>query len=173
MPKVFKETYLASLGIMNITYEKAASIAKSLIEKGELARERQNKFITDLLEEAKKNISEIAQIVSERMEYLAEKGEPIKEKQDQIIKDLADSTKKGGAITQEKLKEIVTEVVKKGNEVKKKQQNMVKSLKKKVIKPDEVKIKEALSDLNVPTKEDLDEIRDKLDILIKEMKKKG
>ena len=173
MPKVFKEAYLASLGIMVLTYEKAANVTKSLIEKGELARERQNKFITDLLEEARKNTSEIAQIVNERMEYLAEKGEPIKEKQDKIIKDLTDSAKKSGVITQEKLKEIVAEVVKKGNEVKNKQKEVVKDLKKKVIKSDEVKIKEALSDLDVPTKEDLIEIRDKLDLLIEEIKKKG
>jgi len=99
MPKVFKEAYLTSLGVVALSYEKAASIAKKLIEKGELARERQQKFITDLLEEAKKNTSEISKIISERMEYLAEKGEPIKEKQDQLIKDLTDATKKSGVIT--------------------------------------------------------------------------
>ena len=107
------------------------------------------------------------------MKFLAEKGEPIIEKQDQLIKDLTNTAKKSGVITQEKLKEIVEEVIKKGNEVKKKQQNVVKSLKKKVTRTDEEKIQEALGNLNVPTKEDLDEIRDKLDILIKEIKKKG
>lgn len=173
MPKVFKEAYLASMGIVVLTYEKAANLAKSLIEKGELAGERQQKFITELLEEARENTSEISKMISERMKFLAEKGEPIIEKQDQLIKDLTNTAKKSGVITQEKLKEIVEEVIKKGNEVKKKQQNVVKSLKKKVIKTDEEKIQDALSNLNVPTKEDLDEIRDKLDILIKEIKKKG
>ena len=173
MPKVFKEGYMASLGIVVLTYEKAANLARSLIEKGELARERQQKFITDLLEEGRKNTSEIAKIISERVEYLAEKGEPIKEKQDKLIKDLADSAKKGGVITQEKLKEIVAEVIKKGNEVKEKQQKAVKDLKEKVTRTDEEKIQEALGNLNIPTKEDLNEIRDKLDILIEEIKKKG
>ena len=173
MPKVFKEAYLTSLGIVVLSYEKAASIAKKLIEKGELARERQQKFITDLLEEAKKNTSEISKIISERMEYLAEKGEPIKEKQDQLIKDLTDATKKSGVITQEKLKEIVGEVVKKGKEVKENQQKAVKGLKEKVTKTDEEKIQEVLESLDLPTKKDLDEMRDKLDILTKEMKKKG
>ncbi len=173
MPKVFKEAYLASLGIVVLTYEKAAILAQSLIEKGELARERQQKFITDLLEEARKNTSGIAKIISERMEYLVKKGEPIKEKQDQIIKNLTDSAKKGGVITQEKLKDIVGEVVKKGKEIRGKQQKRVKDLKEKANKTDEEKIKDALGNLNVPTKEDLDEIREKLDILIEEMKKKG
>lgn len=173
MPKVFKEAYLASLGIVILTYDKAAILARSLIEKGELARERQQKFITDLLEEARKNNSEIAKIINERMEYLAEKGEPIKEKQDQLIKDLTDSAKKSGVITREKLKEIVEEVVKKGKEVREKQQKAIKGLKEKVTRTDEEKIKEALGNLDVPTKEDLNEIRDKLDILIEEIKKKG
>jgi polyhydroxyalkanoate synthesis regulator phasin len=173
MSKVFEEAYLTSLGVVALSYEKAASIAKKLIEKGELAGERQQKFITDLLEEAKKNTSDISKIISERMEYLAEKGEPIKEKQDQLIKDLADTAKKGGAITQEKLKEIVAEVVKKGKEVKENQQKVVKDLKEKVTKTDEEKIQEVLESLELPTKEDLNEIRGKLDILIEKMKKKG
>ena len=173
MPKVFKEAYLASLGIVSMTYEKAANVAKSLVEKGELAGERQQKFITDLLEEAKKNTSEVSKIISERVEHLAEKGQPIKEKQDQLIKGLTDSAKKSAVITQEKLKGIVLEVVKKGSEVKEKQQNALKGLKEKVTKTDEEKIHEALCKLNVPTKEDLNEIRDKLDILIEEMKKEG
>ena len=65
---------------MVLSYEKAASIAKKLIEKGELAGERQQKFITDLLEEAKKNTSEISKIISERMEYLAEKDDTLNHK---------------------------------------------------------------------------------------------
>jgi len=172
MPKVFKEGYMASLGLIVLTYEKAADLAKSLTEKGELAKGRQQKFITDLLEEARKNTSEIAKIISEKMEYLTKKGEPIKERQDQLIKDLTGSAKKGGIIAQEKLKEIIGEVIKKGNEVKEKQKNAMKDLKEKVTKTDEEKIQEALSNLNVPTKEDLNEIKDKLDILIEEMKKK-
>jgi len=173
MPKVFKEAYLASLGIVNLTYGKAASLAKSLIEKGELAKEKQQKFITDLLDEAKKNTSNISKIISERTEYLAKKGEPIKEKQDQLIKDLTDAAQKSGTITQEKLKEIVGKVIKKGKEVWEKPQKLIGDLKEKVAKTDEEKVQEALKSLNVPTKEDLDEIKDKLDILIEEMKKKG
>ncbi|MFC2159891.1 hypothetical protein ACFLQS_04150 [Actinomycetota bacterium] len=173
MPKIFKEAYLTSLGIVHLTYEKAASLAKSLIEKGELAKERQQKFITDLLEEARKNTSNISEVINERMDYLAEKGEPIIEKQDQIIKDITDSAKKSGIITQEKLKEIITEVVKKGKEMGKMQGKVVKDLKKRVIRNDEEKIQDTLKSLNVPTKEDLEEIKDKLDILIKEKEKKG
>ena len=173
MPKVFKDAYLASLGIAAMTYNKAASAAKSLVEKGELAKEKQQKFITDLLAEGKKNTSEVTKIINEKAKYLAEKGRPIKEKQDQLIKGLTDSAKKGGAITQEKVKEVVEGAVKKGKEIGKKQQKVVKEIKDKITKTDEEKIQEALSNCNVPTKEDIKEINDKLDILIEEMKKKG
>jgi len=40
------------------------------------------------------------------------------------------------------------------------------SLKDKITGSDEDGIKQALSDLNIPTRQDLEEIRDKLDLLI-------
>ena len=43
------------------------------------------------------------------------------------------------------------------------------SLKDKITGSDEDKIKQALSDLNIPTREDLDEIKGKLDLLIEEL----
>jgi len=84
----FKEAYLASLGIIALTYNKAQKLSNELIKKGELAKEKQQKFIIDLLEAAKKNTTEMSKIINEKVEYLAKKGEPIKEKQDKLIKDL-------------------------------------------------------------------------------------
>jgi len=173
MPKLFKETYLASLGIIVLSHEKAIKMAKSLIKKGELAKEKQQKFVTDLLEESRKNTSEIAKIINERIEYLAKKGEPLKEKQDKLIKDLTYTAKKTGAITEQKLKEIVKNSLEKSRDIKEKQQKIIKDVKGKITKSDKEKIEETLAKLNIPTKEDLDEIKDKLDKLMEELKKKG
>ena len=158
MTSKFKEGYLASLGIAVLTYEKATEVAKNLIKKGELAKEKQQKFVTDLMEEAKKNTSEVTKMLNEKIDYLAKKGEPLKDKQDKVFKDIAAKTKETSALTETKLKEMLKEVKDKSV-----------SLKDKIAGSDEEKIKQALSDLNIPTRQDLDEIKDKLDLLSEEL----
>src|SRR4030043_896121 len=118
MARAIKEAYLASLGIIALTYDKAHQLSKELIKKGELAKEKQQKFITDLLEEARKNTTEISKIINEKVEYLAKKGEPLKEKQDKLIKDLQDKAKK-----------TVKEVVAKSKDLREKSQKLVNALK--------------------------------------------
>ena len=86
MPEKLKEGYLATLGIAAVTYEKAVEISKKLIKQGELAKDKQKKFIESLIEESKKNVTEMTKILNEKMEDLAKKGQPLKEKQDKIIK---------------------------------------------------------------------------------------
>ena len=163
MTNKFKEGYLASLGIAVLTYEKATEVAKNLIKKGELAKEKQQKFITDLMEEARKNTSEVTKMLNEKIDYLAQKGEPLKDKQDKVFKDIAARAKETGALTEVKLKDILKEAKEKSV-----------SLKDKITGSDEDRIKQALSDLNIPTRQDLEEIRDKLDLLIKKSdSKKG
>jgi len=127
---------------------------KKLIKKGELAKDNQKKFVNDLMKEAKKNTSEVVKILNDKIEYLAQKGEPLKEKQDKIIKDIASRAKETGTITEVKLKDIIKEAREK-----------TRSVKDKISKGDERKIKVALEELDIPTREDLDEIRNKLDIL--------
>ncbi len=157
----FKEGYLASLGIAVLTYEKAAEVARNLIKKGELAKEKQQKFITDLMEEARMNTSEVVKMLNEKIDYLAQKGGPLKDKQDKVFKDIAAKAKETGALTEIKLKDMLKEV-----------RDKSASLKDKITGSDEDRIKQALSDLNIPTRQELEEIRDKLDILIKGMDKK-
>ena len=158
MTSKFKEGYLASLGIAVLTYEKATEVAKNLIKKGELAKEKQQKFVTALMEEAKKNTSEVTKMLNEKIEYLAQKGEPLKDKQDKVLKDIAAKAKETSALTETKLKEMLKEVKDKSV-----------SLKGKIAGSDDEKIKQALSDLNIPTRQDLDEIKDKLDLLVEEL----
>ena len=157
MTSKFKEGYLASLGIAVLTYEKATEVAKNLIKKGELAKEKQQKFITDLMEEARKNTSEVTKMLNEKIDYLAQKGEPLKDRQDKVFKDIAAKAKETGALTEIKLKDMLKEVKDKSA-----------SLKDKITGSDEDRIKQALSDLNIPTRQDLKEIKDKLDLLIEE-----
>jgi polyhydroxyalkanoate synthesis regulator phasin len=157
MTSKFKEGYLASLGIAVLTYEKATEVARNLIKKGELAKEKQQKFITDLMEEARKNTSEVTKMLNEKIDYLAKKGEPLKDKQDKVLKDIAARAKETGTITEIKLKDMFKEVKEKSA-----------SLKDKITGSDEDRIKQALLDLNIPSRQDLEEIRDKLDILIEE-----
>jgi len=169
MARALKEAYLASLGIIALTYDKAQKLSNELIKKGELAKEKQQKFITDLLKEARKNTTEISKIINEKVEYLAIKGEPLKEKQDKLIKDLKVKAKKTGAITEEKIKETVKEVIAKSKDLREKSQKLVKDLKEKSASSTEAKIEEALKKLDIPTKEDLKRINAKLDRLIKKM----
>ena len=162
MARVLKEAYLASLGIIALTYDKALQLSNELIKKGELAKEKQQKFITDLLEEARKNTTEISKIINEKVEYLAKKGEPLKEKQDKLIKDLQDKAKK-----------TVKEVIAKSKDVREKSQKLVNDLKEKATRSDKAKIEETLKKLDIPTKEELRVINAKLDKLIKKLEKES
>ena len=162
MARALKEAYLASLGIIALTYDKAHQLSNELIKKGELAKEKQQKFITDLLEEARKNTTEISRIINEKVEYLAKKGEPLKEKQDKLIKDLQDKAKK-----------TVREVVAKSKDVREKSQKLVNDLKEKAARSDKAKIEETLKKLDIPTKEELKEINAKLDNLIRKLEKES
>ena len=173
MTRALKEAYLASLGIIALTYDKAQQLSNELIKKGELAKEKQQKFITDLLEEARKNTTEVSKIINEKVEYLAKKGEPLKEKQDNLIKDLQGKAKKTGAITEERIKEVVREVVAKSKDVREKSQKLVNDLKEKAARSDKAKIEEALKKLDIPTKEELRKINAKLDKLIKKLEKES
>ena len=162
MARALKEAYLASLGIISLTYDKAQQLSNELIKKGELAKEKQQKFITDLLGEARKNTTEISKIINEKLDYLARKGEPLKEKQDKLIKDLQDKAKK-----------TVKEVIAKSKDVREKSQKLVNDLKEKAAWSDKAKIEETLKKLDIPTKEELREINAKLDNLIRKLEKES
>jgi len=110
------------------------------------------------MEEAKKNTSEVMKILNEKMDYLAQKGEPLKDKQDKVFKDIAARAKETGTLTETKFKELLKDVKDKSAAVK-----------DKITKSDEDKIKQALAELNIPTRQDIEEIKDKLDRLIEEM----
>jgi len=160
MPDRLKEGYLATLGIAAVTYEKAVQISKKLIKQGELAQEKQKKFVENLIAESKKNVLEMTNILNEKIEELARKGEPLKEKQDKLLKDIADKVKETGDLAEIKIKEVWQEAKEK-----------TRSVKKILSGNDEEKIKKTLEELDIPTREDLQEIRNRLDLLISKMDK--
>ena len=173
MQEALREAYLASLGIMVLTHNKARKLSSELIKKGELAKEKQQKFITDLLEESRKNTAETLKIVNEKIKYLASKGEPLKQKQDTLVKILKDKAKETGVITEERIKEVVREVIAKSKDAREKPQKIVKDLKEKATRSNEAKIEEMLRKLDIPTKEDLNGINARLDELINKLEKAG
>lgn len=171
MGNKLKDAYLASLGILSLTYEKARDLSAELVRKGELAKAKQQKFINDLLEEAKKNTAEMAKIINEKVEYLAKKGEPLKEKQDMLVKELQEKAKKTGARAEEKIKEAVKEVLSKSREMSEKSKKAIADLKEKTALSSEEQIKQTLKSLDIPTKEDLIAVNKKLEKLIAKLEK--
>jgi polyhydroxyalkanoate synthesis regulator phasin len=160
MPEKIKEGYLATLGVAAITYDKAVEISKKLIKQGELAKDKQKKFVENLIQESKKNVKEMTKLLNEKMEYLARKGEPIKEKQDKLLKEISEKVRETGDFAEIKIKDIVQEAKEK-----------TRAVKDRIVGNDEEKIKKALEELDIPTREDLKEIRKKLDILIDKLDK--
>ncbi|MFO7929327.1 MAG: hypothetical protein R6U35_06650, partial [Candidatus Humimicrobiaceae bacterium] len=65
-----KKAYLASLGIASLSYEKAKNIAKGLVKKGDLLKEKQEKFIKELTEKAKENSEEIKEKANKTIDDL-------------------------------------------------------------------------------------------------------
>ena len=158
MAKLMEDVYLASLGIAFLTYEKAEKLTQNLIKKGELAKNKEHTFIQALMDKAKYNSSELEKVVKEKLKYLAEKGKPLKEKQDKIIGDITKKSKESSSITEQKIKNLIKDIIKKGKV-------SAESLKSKIIKSDEEKIIELLRESNIPLREDIDEIKKKLDEL--------
>ncbi len=178
MKEIIKDTYLASLGVAALTIEKAEIISKELIKKGEIAKEKQQKFIDGLIKKAKDNTQEIDTMIKQKIEYLKEKGLPLKQKQDKVLNDLSAKTKKASTVTEEKIKEnfekAVKELVMQSIKMKEKQVKITESIKEKSKHARgsadlNVKIDEALAKLNIPTQKELDKIKEKIDELSKKI----
>jgi len=69
---IIKKAILAGLGALSITREKAESMAKDLVAKGELAQTGEAKFVKDVMEW----VEEGKAAVEKKMEYMAKKVLP-------------------------------------------------------------------------------------------------
>ena len=162
MSETIKKTYEAGLGLIVLTYEKTEKLVKELVKKGGIAKEKQQELIDNIIRKAKDNTSQIEAAVKTKIDELSEKGTPLKKKQDELIKDISEKAMEISSVTEKNIKKIIQEILAKS-----------KSTKAKIISSMsyEDKIEAALAKLDVPTKQDVDEIRKKLDELIELQKK--
>lgn len=94
MSDLIKNTILAGLGVLSLTREKAESLAKDLVKKGELAKTEEAKFVKDLMEKAEKKGVEVEKRIEEVVEKTLKKLniptrrdlDEIKEKIDELSK---------------------------------------------------------------------------------------
>ncbi|OYD16901.1 hypothetical protein CH333_02325 [candidate division WOR-3 bacterium JGI_Cruoil_03_44_89] len=63
MEGTFEKLFLAGLGLLDLTREKAEKLVEELVKKGEVAKEKQSEFVEKLLEKTEKGRSEIEKIV--------------------------------------------------------------------------------------------------------------
>lgn len=65
MESLFEKAFLAGLGLLDLTREKAEKIVEELVKKGEVAKEKQPEFVKRLLERTEKGRKEIEKIVED------------------------------------------------------------------------------------------------------------
>jgi len=73
MSDIFRKTFLAGLGAMSLTREKAQELTNDLIKRGELAKTDEAKFIRDLLDLAEKNKTSLEEKIEKGIEKVLEK----------------------------------------------------------------------------------------------------
>ncbi len=67
MFETLDKLFLAGLGAMTITKEKAEQIFDEYVKKGQAQRENKNGFVHDLLGTAEKNRAEMGKLISEHL----------------------------------------------------------------------------------------------------------
>lgn len=93
MFETLDKIFLAGLGAMSLTKEKAEEIFEEYVEKGKLKREQKSGFVKEILDTAAKSRSELEKIISEQLQKalaqmpLATKNDlkRIEEKLDQLL----------------------------------------------------------------------------------------
>jgi polyhydroxyalkanoate synthesis regulator phasin len=95
MSDIFKKTFLAGLGAMSLTREKAQEITNDLIRRGELAKTDEAKFIRDLLDLAEKNKTGLEEKIEKGIEKVMAKLDiPTRKEVDELKAEIARLSKK-------------------------------------------------------------------------------
>ena len=155
MSKVLKETYLESLGVIVLSYERARELTRQLIEKGKLSSDREMVFITKLLETARNNTSLIIKIINDKIDYIEEKPETLKNN-DKALEDFLENVKNIEVSNEEKIKQVMRDVFEDR-----------KLLDEKTTKSEDEDIEYILKELNIPSQKEISNISIKLNKLIK------
>lgn len=93
MSDLIKNIILFGLGVLSLTQEKAESLAKDLIKRGELSETEGAKFVKELMEKSKKTGNEIEKKIEKTVENTLKKLnvptrkdiDEIKEKLDELL----------------------------------------------------------------------------------------
>lgn len=95
MSDIFKKTFLAGLGAMSLTREKAQEITNDLIKRGELAKTDEAKFVRDLLDLAEKNKSGLEDKIEKAIEKVMAKLDiPTRKEIEELKTEIARLSKK-------------------------------------------------------------------------------
>lgn len=95
MSDIFKKTFLAGLGAMSLTREKAQEITNDLIKRGELAKTDEAKFVRDLLDLAEKNKSGLEDKIEKAIEKVMAKLDiPSRKEIEELKAEIAKLSKK-------------------------------------------------------------------------------
>jgi polyhydroxyalkanoate synthesis regulator phasin len=95
MSDIFKKTFLAGLGAMSLTREKAQEITNDLIKRGELAKTDEAKFVRDLLDLAEKNKSGLEDKIEKAIEKVMAKLDiPTRKEVEELKAEIARLSKK-------------------------------------------------------------------------------
>lgn len=95
MERAFEKAFLACLGLLDLTREKAEKIVEELIKKGEIVKEKQSDSVEKLLERVKKGRSEIEKIVENATTKVMKKLDiPAKSDIERLIKKMGELEKK-------------------------------------------------------------------------------
>ena len=95
MSDIFKKTFLAGLGAMSLTREKAQEITNDLIKRGELAKTDEAKFVRDLLDLDEKNKSGLEDKIEKAIEKVMAKLDiPTRKEIEELKAEIARLSKK-------------------------------------------------------------------------------
>jgi len=74
MSDMFRKMGLFGIGVISLTQEKVEEFSQEMIKKGELSREEGKKFVNELLSEREKQIQELEDKISERVNETLKKS---------------------------------------------------------------------------------------------------
>lgn len=72
--ETFKKTVLASLGALALTQEKIQSVARDLVERGELTKDQARRFVEELIDRGKRENSELGARIGEELQRLFDRA---------------------------------------------------------------------------------------------------
>ncbi|GFO97312.1 hypothetical protein ig2599ANME_1512 [groundwater metagenome] len=74
MSEMIRKMGLFSVGVISLTQEKAEEFTQEMIKKGEMSREEGKKFVREVLSEKEKQVKDLEDKISEKVENVIKKS---------------------------------------------------------------------------------------------------